>query len=62
MFEPNAVVPFTSFRLPTDGTYEVLPGCADVAIKPPWAALHVVKPVCPSRSACTCLASIREWR
>jgi hypothetical protein len=59
MFEPNTTVPFTSFHLPADGSYHVLPGCADVPIRRPYCldtALMAEMTVCPTRSGCTCIA------
>jgi hypothetical protein len=62
VFEPNTPVPFTSFHVPADSSYEVLDGCAPVPIKEPstgnqphlWRDLR-----CPSGPACTCIAATR---
>ncbi|MBB5874594.1 hypothetical protein F4553_008028 [Allocatelliglobosispora scoriae] len=62
VFEPNTRVPFTSFHLPADGSYEILAGCAPVAVTRPrlvhqpqlWTDLR-----CPSGPDCTCLTAAR---
>ncbi len=57
VFEPNTTVPYTAFHLPADGSYTILPGCADLAIKRPHASAdRITETVCPTGSRGTCIA------